>query len=219
MVVWRMAQWYPDLVTHVVVVCTSYFKPQKEYVSIEQLMATGRVRQFGYQLHLASPEVEDRIKTEEDIRKFLHGMYGARGSNGETLFSPEKGVLFENLDRIGKTRLLTDSEMDYYVSQYSHNGLHGAMNWYRTRKANWKDDLDLIRMGRTTVEQPTLFIQAIRDSVFIPAMMSKMKENIPKLTVKQVDANHWALWEKPAECNAILEQWLKEFVLGSRSLL
>jgi soluble epoxide hydrolase/lipid-phosphate phosphatase len=219
MVVWRMAQWYPDLVTHVVVVCTFYFMPQREYISTEQLVATGRAPQFGYQLHLASPEVEDRIKSEEDIRKFLHGMYGARGSNRETIFSPEKGVLFENLDRIGRTPLLTDSEMDYYVSQYSRNGFHGPLNWYRTREANWRDDLDLIRMGRTTVEQPTLFIQATRDSVFIPAMMSKMGENIPKLTVKPVDANHWALWEKPAECNAILEQWLKEIVLGSKGLL
>lgn len=214
-----MAQWYPDLVTHVIVVCTSYAKPQKEYISIEQLAASGKVAHFGYQLHLASPELEDRIKSEEDMRKLLHGMYGARGPHGETIFSPEKGVLFENLDKIGRTRLLTDSEMDYYVSQYSRNGLHGTLNWYRTRKENWKDELELIKMGRTTVEQPTLFIQATRDSVFIPAMLAKMEQNILKLTVKPVEANHWALWEKPAECNAILEQWLMENVLESKSSL
>lgn len=219
MVVWRMALWYPDLVTHVIVVCTSYARPQKEYISIEQLVSSGRAPQLGYQLHFASPEIEHRIKSEGDIRNFLHGMYGARGPNGETIFSAEKGVLFENLDKIGKTSLLTDSEMDYYVSQYSRNGLHGTTNWYRTRKANWKDELDLIKMGRTTVEQPTLFIQAMRDSVFTPETTAKMRESIPKLTMKPVDANHWALWEKPAECNAILEQWLKEIVLGSKSLL
>ena len=219
MVVWRMAQWHPDLVTHVIVVCTTYARPQKKYISIEQLITSGGLPNLGYQLHLASPEVESRIRSEQDVRKFLHGMYGAIGPNGETIFSPEKGVLFENLDKIGKTRLLTDSEMDYYVSQYSRNGLHGASNWYRTREANWKDDLQLIEMGRTNVEQPTLFIQATRDSVFIPAMVANMGKNIPKLTVKPVEANHWALWEKPTECNAILEQWLKENVVGSRSSL
>jgi len=219
MVVWRMAQWYADLVTHVIVVCTSYARPQKEYISIEQLVASGRAPQFGYHLQLASPEVEHRIESAEDIRKFLHGMYGARGPNGETGFSVEKGLLFENLDKIGRTPLLTDSEMDYYVSQYSRNGLHGIENWYRTRKANWEDELDLIKTGRTKVEQPTLFIQATRDRVFTPATMVKMGESIPKLTVKPVEANHWVLWEKPAECNAILEQWLKNIVLGSRSSL
>jgi pimeloyl-ACP methyl ester carboxylesterase len=214
-----MAQWYPDLVTHVIVVCTSYARPQKEYISVEQQIASGRMPQFGYQLHLASHEVEHRIKSEEDIRKFLHGMYGALGPHHETIFSPVKGVLFENLDKVGRTRLLTDSEMDYYVSQYSRNGIHGTVNWFRTKKENWKDDLDLIKMGRTTVEQPTLFIQATLDSVFIPATIAKMGQSIPKLTVKPVEANHWALWEKSVECNAILEKWLREVVLGSKSSL
>jgi len=68
----------------------------------------GPVPQFGYQLHLASGEVEKHINSKESIRQFLHGMYGARGPKGETTFIPEKGVIFENLPKTGKSRLMSD---------------------------------------------------------------------------------------------------------------
>jgi soluble epoxide hydrolase / lipid-phosphate phosphatase len=35
--------------------------------------------------------------------------------------------------------------MDYYVDQYSRSGLHGTVNWYRTREANWKDEKELVK--------------------------------------------------------------------------
>lgn len=62
--------------------------------------------QFAYQIHLASGEVEKSVKDEQSIRQFLRGMYGARGPNGELAFDPEKGVLAENLPKIGESRIL-----------------------------------------------------------------------------------------------------------------
>lgn len=214
MVVWRMAMWHPDLVTHVFSVCSPYTRPQATYLSNEAVV---RARpQFGYQIHLAGQEVEARIRSKDEIRRFLNGMYGARGPNRESLFSPEKGLLFENLEKVGKTRLLSDEEMEYYVEQYSRNGLHGTVNWYRTRKVNYDEDLGL---KTSTVSQPCLFIQATRDSVLTVDLARRMERNVPELTIKQVTASHWALWEKPAEVNAILEKWLKENVLNAKSSL
>jgi len=142
MVVWRATLWYPELVTHVFSVCTPFLPPNKHYISLEAIVS-GPLPQFGYQIHLSGPEVEAKIKTREQIRQFLNGMYGGRGPKGELLFSPEKGILFENLEKVGKTRLLSEKaslvvdevgvqtlnvvqEMDYYVEQYSRNGLHGT---------------------------------------------------------------------------------------------
>jgi hypothetical protein len=104
-VVWRAAQWYPDLVSHVFSVCTPYTAPSKDFVSTEDLVK-GPLPQFAYQLHLASGEVEKSVKDEQSIRQFLMGMYGGRGPNGELVFEPEKGVLAENLPVIGDSRLL-----------------------------------------------------------------------------------------------------------------
>jgi hypothetical protein len=128
-VVWRAAQWYPDLVSHVFSVCSTsppfffppipvafplltptapaapYTPPHAQYFSTEQL-AAGPLPQFKYQVHLASGEVEKSVHDAASIRQFLKGVYGARGPEGELVFDPEKGVLVENLGKVGESRIL-----------------------------------------------------------------------------------------------------------------
>jgi hypothetical protein len=81
------------------------------YFSTEDLVK-GQLPQFGYQLHLASGEVEKSVKDEQSIRQFLRGLYGARGPNGELVFDPEKGILAENLPVIGESRILNGKVSD-----------------------------------------------------------------------------------------------------------
>jgi soluble epoxide hydrolase/lipid-phosphate phosphatase len=105
-VVWRAAQWHPDLVTHVFSVCTPYIAPSKDPASIEDLVK-GPLPPLAYQLHLASGEVEKFVKDEQSIRQLLQGMYDGRGPNGESVFVTEKGVQAENLSVVGESRLLS----------------------------------------------------------------------------------------------------------------
>ena len=110
-VVWRVAQYYPDLVTHVFSVCTPYFRVYDQYISTEGLIENG-IKQFGYQLQFGSPDqkVEKVVTNEPKIRKFLSGMYGGRPKSGKTLMTPEEGVdldVIEN-DEIGMTPLLSE---------------------------------------------------------------------------------------------------------------
>lgn len=126
-VVWRAAQWYPDLVSHVFSVCTPYTAPHREYFSTEDLVK-GQLPQFAYQLHLASGEVEKSVKDEQSIKQFLRGMYGARGPNGELAFDPEKGVLAENLPIIGESRILNGKVSAILLYSRSSEG-------YRSRSA------------------------------------------------------------------------------------
>lgn len=64
--------------------------------------------QFGYQLHLASPEVEANVQSEEAIRGFINGIFGGRTEKGDVAFDPVKGVIFEHLPNIKKPWILTD---------------------------------------------------------------------------------------------------------------
>jgi hypothetical protein len=57
-------------------------------------------------VHLASGEVEKSVNDAASIRQFLQGVYGARGPRGELVFDPEKGVLVENLGKVGESRIL-----------------------------------------------------------------------------------------------------------------
>ncbi|KAF1962007.1 alpha/beta-hydrolase [Byssothecium circinans] len=215
-VVWRAALWHPELVTHVFSVCTPYAPPSKEYISTEDLVK-GPLPQFGYQLHLASGEVEKVIKDEQSIRQFLKGMFGGRGPNGEIVFSPERGVLSDNLPLIGDSKLLNGKILDYYVQEYSRHGIHSTLNWYRNRKANWEQELVFIQQGKQEISIPTLFIQATLDSILKPEMSKNMEHLMPNLTRGEVEATHWALTQKPVEVNAIIEKWLEGQGLGKRS--
>lgn len=79
--------------------------PSDSYFSLEDLVK-GPLPQFGYQIHLASGDVETFIKDENSIRQFFKAMYGGRGPNGEILFDPHKGLIAEHLDKIGDNKLL-----------------------------------------------------------------------------------------------------------------
>lgn len=81
------------------------------------------------------------------------------------------------------------------------------MNWYRTRRSNYEDDLALL--DKKVISIPTLFIQATYDSVLKPEMSRNMEALLPKLTRAEVKATHWALTQKPDEVNAIIREWLE----------
>lgn len=120
-VVYRTAQWYPELVTHVFSVATPYWGPTEQYVPTEVLVS-GPAPQFGYQLQLGSGDqkIERVVQGEERIRKFLTGVYGGRPKSGKTFLTPENGVdltVIED-DEIGMTPLL-NQEVGIRVRQQS----------------------------------------------------------------------------------------------------
>ena len=91
--------------------CTPYNPPSKVYLSLEDLVR-GPLPQFGYQIHLASGEVEKSVNDEQSIRQFLKALYGAKGPKGEVGFDPSSGVLVENLSILGDSRVLNGEVWD-----------------------------------------------------------------------------------------------------------
>ncbi|PGH23755.1 hypothetical protein AJ80_02185 [Polytolypa hystricis UAMH7299] len=215
LVVYRIALHHPDLVTHVFSVCTPYAAPLKKYISLETLVNT-RLPFFGYQLQFASGELEKLIQSDKDIEQFLLALYGGRTGAGEDSFDVLKGVLLDKLGDLKRSRLLSEEELNYYVKEYSRHGVHGPLNWYRTRAQNHKDDIPLL--GRT-VDVPVLFIRATNDPALRPELARNMRKNIRDLQIAEVEAAHWALWQRPEECNAIITEWIEEVVFAGRGKL
>ena len=106
-VVYRIAMWFPDLVSYLFSICTPFFNVSKEFVPLRKLVDTV-LPNFRYQLHLASGDVEKAITSKQQIRTFLSGMYGARGPHGEYGFSVDKGIMLENLPNLGASPLLNE---------------------------------------------------------------------------------------------------------------
>ena len=168
------------------------------------------------------------------VEKFLNGMYGGRTSSRRKFMVPEKGVDLDVMreDEVGKTPffeekvsrksivsglhfisrslvLLTSAqELAFYTDAFHRNNLAGPMNWYRTRRVNYEDELKLPEAQKNHISQPVLFIQAAKDDVLIPAMSVGMERVIPKLTRAEVPTGHWALWQAPAQVNEIVGKWL-----------
>ncbi|KAI9713633.1 MAG: hypothetical protein M1812_006605 [Candelaria pacifica] len=215
-IVYRVALWHPELVTNLFSVCTPYWPPTDTYTPLTHLVNT-KLPNFRYQVQLGGKEVEDRLKTREDLKQFLNGVYGGQGPKGEVGFNTESGVLLDNLPKLGLTKLLSDRELDYYADEYARHGIHGTLNWYRNRKQNFDDEYQRFDSGQINI--PVLFIQATQDSALPPALSANMDQFIPNLTRKEVDADHWALWQTPLEVNDILKAWFEQHVFGSKSSL
>ncbi|KAK1768537.1 putative epoxide hydrolase, partial [Phialemonium atrogriseum] len=212
---WRVALWHPSLVRGVFSVCTPYAPPSPTWVDLPALAA--RLPHWRYQLQLAGPEAEAALVGRDRLRAFLGGMFGARGARGEAVFSTSVGVLVDNLDAVAAggrpCPLLTPEELDFYADEYARSGggMRGPLNWYRTRRANYEEELELVRGGRTRVAAPALMVVARRDAALPPAMAEGMGAHFDGGLVRgDVDAGHWALWEAPDQVNA----YVGEFVVG-----
>ncbi|KAF4553450.1 Alpha/beta hydrolase fold-containing protein 21 [Elsinoe fawcettii] len=215
MVVYRFAQWHPDLVTHVFSVCTPYAAPSPVYMSAEDL-ANGPVPQFGYQVQLASGEVEKAVTTRGDLEQFLSGVYGGKVPEGRVFMTPTKGVDLSLLGKVDRSRLVEEAEMEYVVDQYEKKGLHGPLNWYRTRKVNFEDEQNL---PKKKLEQPVLYILANKDNILTKELSAGMERSVPNLIRKEVTAGHWALWQASDEVNSHVKEWLETVVLSAKSNL
>lgn len=75
------------------------------------------------------------------------------------------------------------------------------------------------RLSPRTVDQPTLFIFATRDSVLTKDLSDGMEAYVSKLTRREVDATHWALWQQPEAVNNHIKDWLEGVVYGPKSTL
>lgn len=202
-IVYRVALWYPKLVSALFSVCTPYHSPRSDFVD-----AT-KAPNFKYQLQLRGPDVQAHILGEEKLRQFLNALYGGRGPNGELGFNTSEGCNFEVLPKIGPTRLLTKEEMDFYVKRYAIHGMRGPLNWYRTQELNFEEEKEMAKnIEGFKFKMPVLFIAGTKDEALPPAISHGMDMWFESLTRREVNTNHWALWEKPAEVNKHITEFL-----------
>lgn len=124
-IVYRIALWYPDFVTHLFSVCTPYWAPSKEYMPLDKLVHSGRLPNFAYQLQLASGVVEKKITSRDHIKQFLNALYGGLSPEREKGFDSRHGLHSDVLPRLLPTKLVDGATLDYYADQYAKNGMYG----------------------------------------------------------------------------------------------
>ncbi|ESZ90197.1 epoxide hydrolase [Sclerotinia borealis F-4128] len=217
-IVYRISIYYPQLITAVFSICTPFFPPQPKYTPMTVLP------NFKYQLQLQGPDVEREIVGVEKLRLMLNATYGGQGPNKEIGFTVADGVLFDNLEKLGPSPLISKEDLDYYAEQYAIHGIRGPLNWYRTGELNFEDEKEMAELFHAEngykIEIPTMFIAGTRDAALPPVMSEGMAKwfGEGKLRKEEVDSSHWALWEKSEEVNSHIKDFLLKIVGGQSHL-
>jgi hypothetical protein len=122
MVAYKTAFWHPEFVTHIFTACVPYTLPRPQWVEFETL--TKVFPTLGYQAQFGSGLVEQKTQSEDGIRHFLTALYGGQ-TEGEYAMSALTGVDFKKAPYLSKPRLVNEKDMEYYVNEFSRNGLAG----------------------------------------------------------------------------------------------
>lgn len=98
--------------------------------------------------------------------------------------------------------LMSEEEMNVFITAYKKGGFTGPINWYRNISRNWEISADLPQ----TIDVPCAMIHGTYDIVPKGGDVSKF---IPNLEIITLDCGHWIQQEKVDEVNAFLVDWLK----------
>lgn len=103
---YRIALWHPELVSHLFTVCVPFAPPRADFTPLEDLVRTVTPN-FAYQLQFASGDLENVIRSKDEIEQVLCGMYGGRTEDGKVGFDVGKGVLLDHLGKLKPSKLVS----------------------------------------------------------------------------------------------------------------
>ncbi|KAI0480833.1 epoxide hydrolase [Xylariaceae sp. FL0804] len=226
--VWRLTIYYPELIKAVFSICVPYGPPSPVAITLEQMVE--KLPNFRYQLQFASGATEKMVmKSPERIRGFINGMTGGRTPEGEPVFSTRDGIVEERLERAGPSPLVAPEYVDLYAREYARNGLHGPLNWYRTRGPNAADEAELARVlaaadgrgggsGPSRIRCPAMLVMAEKDGALPTWMAEGQEKHFEAGGLRRglvAGASHWAMIQKPAECNRYIGDFVRSVLEGS----
>ena len=139
---------------------------------------------------------------DENTFQFLRNMF----RKNTPLIEPEPGMAMINLARaeapLGEP-VMSDDELDVFVSAFETTGFTGSINWYRNLDRNWHilSDVDPI------IQQPALMIYGDRDVI---PKFERLSEFVPNVEVVSLDCGHWVQQEKPKETTQAILKWLEQ---------
>ncbi|KAG7236316.1 hypothetical protein INR49_001135 [Caranx melampygus] len=194
--VWNMAQYFPERVRAVASLNTPLFP----VCTGDAVSSSGAAAVHQHRRGLCS-------RSEEDFLLSITQMN--QSAQSHQLVRDQRGGLFTGLpEQIPMSSIMTEADLQYYVSRYKKNGFRRPLNWYRNDNVNWR-----WMCSRPTAKllMPALMVTAGKDPVLLPVMSKGMEDKIPNLSRGHIEeCGHWTQMDRPTETNDILIKWLKE---------
>lgn len=198
-VVWGLTLLHPDRVNRVINLSLPY-QERGEMPWIE-MMESFLGDDFYFVHFNRQPGVADAV-LEENTFQFLRNMY----RKNVPLSEPQPGIAMINLARdeapLGEP-IMSDGELDVFVSAFESSGFTGSINWYRNLDRNWH----LLADVNPIIQQPTLMIYGAQDPI---AKSENLQDFVPNVEVVTLDSGHWIQQEMPEETTRTILNWLEQ---------
>lgn len=198
-VVWRLAQLHPERVNKIINLALP-FQERGERPWIE-IMETIFGEDFYFVHFNRQPGVADAIMNE-NTSQFLRNIFRKNLPS----IPPKPGMMMINLARtvepLGEP-IMSDSELDVFVSAFESTGFTGSINWYRNLDRNWH----LLADVNPIIHQETLMIYGERDMI---PKFERLPEFVPNVEVVSLDCSHCIQQELPEETNQAILKWLEQ---------
>lgn len=197
-VVWNLALLHPKRVNGVIALALPYqARGEKPWIELMEEF-------FGednYFVHFnRQPGVADAI-LEKYTSQFLRNLF----RKNIPLTAPEPGMMMINLaqseEPVGDP-IMTDKELDVFVSAFKSSGFTGSINWYRNLDLNWH----LLADVKPLVKQPALMIYGNYDMI---PKSENLSDFVPNVEVASLDCGHNIQQEKPEETTQLILNWLQ----------
>uniref|UniRef100_A0A665W6Z3 AB hydrolase-1 domain-containing protein n=1 Tax=Echeneis naucrates TaxID=173247 RepID=A0A665W6Z3_ECHNA len=211
--VWNLAKYFPERVRAVASLNTPLFPIDPSAPPGEKLKD---VAIFDYQVYFQQPGVAE-AELEKNLERTFKIFFFSSSEQFiciNTYCCVTGGLLVGLPEQIPRTSMLTEAELQFYVSQYKQTGFRNPLNWYRNSEADWRW---MCSRPAAKLLMPALMVTAGKDPVLLPAFSKGMENLIPNLSRGHIEeCGHWIQMEKPEETNNILISWLKETHEGWR---
>lgn len=204
--VWPMAQRHPDRVAGIIGVSTPHRPPPPvSPLTIIEKRFTDRHYFIQFQKEGRPEEILGRDPDAFFRLMFRRPVRLAPGADIDIRIYDLLGRLEHGPQANDSDVLLADDDIKVYADAYRHSGFHGGVNLYRNIDNNWR----IMKNFDPIIQHEALWVGAALD-VFLPPDgaddLSTFVPNVEKHLIEE--CGHWVMWEKPAELNAILIDWL-----------
>ncbi|MBB6325785.1 pimeloyl-ACP methyl ester carboxylesterase [Algoriphagus iocasae] len=196
-VVWNFALLHPERVKKIINLALPYqVRGEKPWIEwMEEIFG-----EDNYFVHFNNQQgVADAI-LDQNKPNFLRNLF----RKNVPLAPPEPGMLMINLAKaenpIGEP-LMSESELEVYISAFETSGFTGGINWYRNLDRNWH----LLADVNPIINHPTLMIYGDKDMI---PKFENLTDFVPNADVFCIDCGHCIQQEKPEETNMAILKWL-----------
>ena len=203
---WSCALHHPDKVTAVGVLSVP-FSPRAPAPPLDMMKEIFK-DMFFYQLYFQEPGVAEKeweTNVRVNLRKFYHIGSGAfDAGNFIAPKSPDSDLLSDMEDPGTLGTWCTESDLDFYTTEFEQSGFRGPLNYYRNHNLTWS----LTEGGPEKITQPALFVAGEKDGVIMLAAdaLKNMPRYVTNLKVNQLipGIGHWTQQEAPAVVNTLM---------------